>query len=76
MNFCEALEVMKTGKRVTRTAWGSSQMAVYLIENRMNNISHLEFRSKTHSIMYAASSADILANDWAILAPTKIKGLL
>lgn len=76
MNFCEALELMKAGKKVTRVSWQSSQMAVYLIVNRMNNISHLEFRSSTHCIMYAASSADILATDWTILGPTKLKGPL
>lgn len=67
MNFSEALEYVKNGKRVARKAWGKGDMAIYLVDNRMNNIQHIEFRSKMNCLMYAASSEDILAIDWILL---------
>lgn len=63
MNFIEALEAIKAGRRVTRAAW-NKKATVYLVDNKMNNIQHIEVRTTGNCIMYAASSADLLAEDW------------
>lgn len=65
MNFSEALEKIKEGNKAARGSW-SPGMAIYLVSNKFNNISHVEFRSKLHCVMYAASSEDLLANDWVL----------
>ena len=63
MNFSEALEAILAKKTVCRKKW-SGKVKVYLVQNSLNNINHIEVRTLGSCIMYAASSEDLLANDW------------
>ena len=68
MNFIEALEAIKDSQTVTRKKW-QGKAKVYLVHNKLNNITHVEVRSITNCIMYAASSEDLLAMDWELVNP-------
>jgi len=68
MNFNDALNAIKDGKIVARGKWGG-KAKVYLVKNKMNNITHVEVRTVGNCIMYAASSEDLLAMDWVIINP-------
>ncbi len=68
MNFIEALEAINDGKVVTRRKW-QGKAKVYLVKNKLNNISHVEVRTTGNCIMYAASSEDLLGTDWEIINP-------
>jgi len=63
MNFSEALNAINNGDTVTRRKW-QRKVKVYLVKNKLNNINHVEVRTVGNCIMYAASSEDLLANDW------------
>lgn len=66
MNFNEALEAIKAGMTVMRRKWGG-KAKVYLVNNKLNNISHVEVRTVGNCLMYAASSEDLLAMDWELV---------
>ncbi len=66
MNFNEALDAINAGETVMRRKW-QGKAKVYRVDNKLNNISHLEVRSVGNCIMYAASSEDLLANDWELV---------
>lgn len=66
MNFSEALTAIIEGQTVLRKKW-NNKVKVYLVKNKLNNINHIEVRSITNCMMYAASSEDLLANDWELL---------
>ena len=66
MNFSEALAAINNGDTVTRRKW-QRKVKVYLVKNKMNNINHVEVRTVGNCIMYAASSEDLLANDWELV---------
>jgi hypothetical protein len=68
MNFTEALAAINDKKMVTRRRWGN-KVRVYLVQNKLNNINHIEVRTITNCIMYAASSEDLLAMDWELVNP-------
>jgi hypothetical protein len=68
MNFNEALEAINDGKVVARRKW-QGKAKVYLVKNKLNNISHVEVRTTGNCIMYAASSEDLLGTDWEIINP-------
>jgi len=66
MNFTEALAEINSGQMVTRKKW-SGKAKVYMVKNKLNNINHIEVRTVTNCIMYAASSEDLLAQDWELV---------
>lgn len=66
MNFIEVLEAIKSHQMVTRRKW-SGKAKVYLVVNKLNNINHIEVRTIGNCIMYAASSEDLLAQDWELV---------
>ena len=66
MNFKEALDAINEGEKVSRRKW-QGKAKVYLVKNKMNNINHVEVRTVGNCIMYAASSEDLLAQDWEII---------
>lgn len=68
MNFTEALDAINNGQVVARTKW-QGKAKVYIVHNKLNNISHVEVRTVGNCIMYAASSEDLLAMDWNIINP-------
>jgi len=68
MNFNEALDAINEGKILTRKKW-SGKAKVYIVKNKLNNINHIEVRTVTNCIMYAASSEDLLAQDWELMNP-------
>lgn len=68
MNFIEALEAIGAGKIVMRRKWGG-KAKVYIVHNKLNNISHIEVRTVGNCLMYGASSEDMLAMDWELLNP-------
>ena len=72
MNFSEALYFINKGDKVTRKKWGK-KAAVYLVNNRLNNISHIEIRTLGSCLMYGASSEDLLALDWELVDNQPIK---
>lgn len=66
MNFIEALQAIQDKQMVTRKKWGG-KATVYIVNNKLNNITHVEVRTMSNCIMYAASSEDLLAMDWKIV---------
>ncbi len=68
MNFNEALDAINNGQVVARMKW-QGKAKVYIVNNKLNNISHVEVRTVGNCIMYAASSEDLLAMDWNIINP-------
>jgi hypothetical protein len=66
MNFNEALEAIQANKTVTRRKWGG-KAKVYIVNNKLNNINHVEVRTVNNCLMYAASSEDLLAMDWELV---------
>lgn len=68
MNFIEALGAINDGQVVARRKW-QGKAKVYLVNNKLNNISHVEVRTTGNCIMYAASSEDLLGMDWEVINP-------
>ena len=68
MNFAEALEAINANKTVMRRKW-ARRAKVYIVHNKLNNISHVEVRTTGSCLMYAASSEDLLAMDWELFNP-------
>lgn len=66
MNFNEALDCINQGQKVSRRKW-QGKGKVYLVKNKLNNINHVEIRTVGNCIMYAASSEDLLAEDWELM---------
>lgn len=66
MIFNEALDAIQSGETVMRRKW-QGKAKVYIVRNKLNNINHIEVRSVGNCIMYAASSEDLLANDWELV---------
>lgn len=66
MNFNEALDFINQGQKVSRRKW-QGKAKVYLVKNKLNNINHVEIRTVGNCIMYAASSEDLLADDWGLI---------
>ncbi len=66
MNFNEALDAIKAGMTVIRRKW-QGKAKVYIVHNKLNNITHIEVRMVGSCIMYAASSEDLLAIDWELV---------
>ena len=74
MNFSDALAAINAGQTVMRKKWGG-KAKVYIVRNKINNITHIEVRTTGNCIMYAASSEDLLAMDWYIMNPEITKQL-
>jgi len=66
MDFVKALEAIKLRLVVTRKKW-QGKAKVYLVHNKLNNITHIEVRTLGSCLMYAASSEDLLATDWLMV---------
>lgn len=66
MNFSDALQHIKFNKQVRRSIWDKTK-AIYLVENDRNNIHYIEYRNLGSCLMYAASSEDLLADDWVLI---------
>jgi hypothetical protein len=75
MNFGEALENLKNGKKITREGWNGKGMYVFMAELRINELS-LKFLDNKGLIIktptgkfnnWVPSITDLLAEDWAIV---------
>lgn len=74
MNFGQAIEEMKKGKKVARNGWNGKGMYIYITfgsqcdENRKIN-PHIDMKAANDSIVigWLGSQTDILAEDWYIV---------
>jgi len=81
MNFGEAIEALKQGKRVQRSGWNGKGMHIFLEENftSLIKMSGREIERKYEPVIcmwtaqqttqpgWLASQADILSEDWSIV---------
>lgn len=74
MDFGEALKFLKKGKRVSRRGWNGKGMYIYLAKNQKLETQVWEpcIVMKTaqakHQPGWLASQADMLAEDWEVIA--------
>lgn len=68
MNFAEALEQLKAGKTVTRAEW-DGKFEVSLLHGRDLAMKDNNAGYVSHNWM--AGSAEMLADDWTIVAPAE-----
>lgn len=82
MNFGEAINAMKNGKRVGRSGWNGKNQYIELASNISYTNSHGELINANHEAIgnqavafvgtsgvqlgWLASQADMLANDWEV----------
>ena len=73
MNFSEALEGIKQGKRLARSGWNGKDMFIFLVGSSPwvvgghKTTMHAYIAMKTaqgYVIPWLASQADLLADDW------------
>ena len=68
MNFGQALEALKNGKRVSRTGWHGKDMHVYLTTlNGYDACLVMHTAEGTEQPGWLASQADMLAEDWQLV---------
>lgn len=60
MNFGQAMDLLRSGGRVTRLAWGES--AAQLVMQRGELV--LRRSDSTAVVLWKPEQADLLANDW------------
>lgn len=61
MNFSEAIEALKNGKKVRRTVWyDSSFIKVWMLYDELVIL-------RDSDIIYLASYCDMIAEDWMIV---------
>ena len=74
MNFGQAIEAMREGKRVARNGWNGKGMWIYIVKDFFVEGSKQKFSPaivmKTaggdHQPGWLASQPDMLANDWSV----------
>lgn len=69
MNFGEALEMLKQGKRTTRQGWNGKGMWID-VQFPLNEMTLPYIYMRTaqgHLVPWVASQTDIFANDWVVL---------
>ena len=65
MNFGEALEAVKNGRRASRAGWNGKGMYIYLTKfNEKDPCVTLHTAQGTEQPGWNASQADMLAEDW------------
>ena len=84
MNFGQAIEALKEGKWVQRAGWNGKNMHLYLEDmltftpgagvfkgqtRKYEPVIVMFTADKKHQPGWLASQADMLADDWAIVAP-------
>lgn len=70
MNIGQAIELMKTGKSVTRPGWGSARLLVFVEESSQKAL--LGFCSDDHPVQtYTPSSDEMLGEDWVEYVPVE-----
>lgn len=68
MNFGQAIELVKSGKRVARAGWNGKGMYIYLRrEDDYDPCLVMYTAQRTLQPGWLASQADILADDWCDL---------
>jgi hypothetical protein len=83
MTFGEAIDVMKSGKRVSRSGWNGKNQYIELASNisyinakgEVINVDHSAIGNQAVAFVgtsgvqlgWLASQADMLANDWVIV---------
>jgi len=88
MNFGEALEALKSGRKVARSGWNGKGMFIFLREGRMihgvdpstpmggdfESLPHLCMRTADGKccVGWLASQTDMLSDDWEVLAENTI----
>lgn len=69
MNFGQALEHLKAGRRVAREGWSGKGMWLWLIQpERPNCRPYIEMRdAQGFFVPWVTSQTDVLAEDWGVL---------
>lgn len=76
MNFGEAIEALKAGKRVARAGWNGKGMFIYLVEGTEVPVSQLRGAALEHvghsrppygTDQKISDHIDMLAEDWEIV---------
>lgn len=82
MFFSEALEFLANGERVARTGWNGKGMWIQRMDSGVGRIADEEVEldpfivmktAQDHFIPWLASQADLLAEDWEVVAVAKEK---
>lgn len=74
MNFSEALELLKAGRRLKRTGWNGKNQFVFLVkETRIaGHLPYLAMRTVQENVIpWLASQTDLLADDWIEFGSTE-----
>lgn len=68
LSFSEALELLKVGKKVTRTGWNREGMSLAIQhpdEHSMNKQSYIYIEpGEGQRVPWVASQPDLLSSDW------------
>jgi hypothetical protein len=68
LNFGQAIEALKDGKKVSRIGWNGKGMFVRLVENTEFLNRHFELFNTIGTFdTWVASVSDTLAEDWQII---------
>lgn len=75
MNFGQAIEALKEGKKVARTGWNGKNMWLRLVnpvetdfDYGYENLPFIEMKTADNKLVpWLASQTDILADDWEIV---------
>lgn len=75
MNFGQALETLKQGKRVARTGWNGKEMWLRIVfpersdfDYGYDNHPYIEMKTaQNYLVPWLASQVDMLAEDWVII---------
>lgn len=75
MNFGQAIEALKQGKKVARKGWNGKGMFIYLTvvsecDPTVKINPHIDMKSADDSIVigWLASQTDIISDDWYIVS--------
>lgn len=70
MNFGQAIEALKAGKKVARAGWNGKGMYIYLVHSDVPGIDPCIWMLTAHGTKqpgWLASQPDILSDDWEII---------
>lgn len=68
MNFGEAIEALKSGKRTTRAGWNGKGMFLFLIRGGIMTRPYIAIKdAQGKTVPWLASQTDMLSEDWEIV---------
>jgi hypothetical protein len=64
MNIGDAVDALRSGRRVAREEWAGKDMYLEFLHGRFFGGPVIALSNRGHFIPYACSQADLLADDW------------